>query len=243
MERHRNFFKDESEMVNNIMKSDIIEKNCGKIKRNQVLKSISLSLLLLSVILSFKLLMNFLFPSISFGDYERTIILSSCLAVNIIASLILYKYQSLQENLADILNNVIKQVKTGNMERLLVDTMETFLDANQKMERLLGSSGAELLTMNHAQVLPQEELARSRATLEKVCQPGQSDQANFREIRKGDRSVPVNFVASKVECGGKPLIQGIFRDITVNGKPDQIQAQQYRDHLSFLQNFFKIPSA
>jgi PAS domain S-box-containing protein len=242
-EKPRNIFKDKSEMENNIMKLDIIEKNCSKIKRNQVVKSISLSLLTLSVILSFKLLMNFLFPSISFGDYERTIILSSCLAVNIIASLILYKYQSLQENLADLLNNVIKQVKTGNVERLLVDTMETVLDANQKMERLLGSSGAEPLTMNHTQVPPQEEPERSRGTLEKVFQTGQSDQANSRKIGKDDRRVPVNFVTNKMECGDKPLIQGIFRDVTVNGKPDQIQAQQYREHLSFLQNFFKIPSA
>ena len=243
MEKHRNFFKDESGMEKNFMQLDIIENNCSKIKRNQVLKSISISLLILSVILSFKLLINLLFPSISFGDYERTIMISSCLAVNIIASLILYKYQSLQENLADNLNNVIKQVKMGNVERLLLDTMETFLDANKKMERLIGFSGAELLTMNHTQVFPKEELERSRSTLEKVFQTGRSHQANSRMIRKNDRRVPVNFVTNKVEYGDKPLIQGIFRDLTESGKPDHIQAQQYRDHLSFLQNFFKIPSA
>jgi PAS domain S-box-containing protein len=181
--------------------------------------------------------------------------ISSCLAVNLAASLILYKYQSVLENLeyrlgikADNLNNVIKQFKMEREERrhyandlrvaeekyrslvenvsegiLLLDTEGNFLEANKKMEGLLGFSEAELLTMNLTQVFHKEELERSRSTLEKVVQTGESDLANGWIIRKDDQRVPVNFVASKVEYGGKTIIQGIVRDLTELRKPEHIQ--------------------
>jgi len=181
--------------------------------------------------------------------------ISACLAVNLAASLILYKYQSLLENLeyrlgikADNLDNVIKQFKIEREERrhyandlrvaeekyrslvenvsegiLLLDTDGNFLEANKKMERLLGFSEAELLTMNLTQVFCMAEHERSRSTL-KVVQTGESDLANGWIIRKDDQRVPVNFVAIKVEYGGKTIIQGIVRDLTERRKPEDIQA-------------------
>ena len=255
MEKHRNFFKADSGMENNFMHLDIFGNNSSQIRRNRVLQLILISLFTLSVILSFKLLIHLLFPSISPGYYEMTIMISSCLAVNLAASLILYKYQSVLENLeyrlgikADNLNNVIKQFKMEREERrhyandlrvaeekyrslvenvsdgiLLLDTEGNFLEANKKMEGLLGFSEAELLTMNLTQVFHKEELERSRSTLEKVVQTGESDLANGWIIRKDDQRVPVNFVASKVEYGGKTIIQGIVRDLTELRKPEHIQ--------------------
>ncbi len=246
MGKHRPFFKNESGMEKNFMPINIFGNNSNQIKRNRVLQLISISLFTLSVILSFSLLIHLLFPSISPGYYEMTIMISSCLAVNLAASLILYKYQSLLENTeyrlgikADNLNNVIKQFKLEREERrhyandlrvaegkyrslvenvsdgiLLLDTEGNFLEANKKMEGLLGFSEAELLTMNLTQVFPQEELERSRSTLEKVVQTGESDLVNGWIIRKDDQRVPVNFVASKVEYGDKTIIQGIFRELT-----------------------------
>ncbi|MFZ0051102.1 MAG: PAS domain S-box protein [Desulfobaccales bacterium] len=202
-----------------------------------------------------------------------TIMIASCLAVNLAASLILYNYQSVLENLesrlgikADNLNNVIKQFKMERMEHrlyfnelrvaeekyrslvenvsegiLLLDTKGNFLEANKKMEGLLGFSEAELLTMNLTQVFTKEEHEKSRYTLEKVVQTGKSDPANSWIIRKNGQRVAVNFVASKVEYGGKTIIQGIFGDLTEGRKPEH-QVQQHREHLSFLQNTFKLPS-
>jgi PAS domain S-box-containing protein len=255
MGNHRPFFKNESGMEN-FLHLDIFGNNSNQIKRNRILQLISISLFTLSVILSFSLLIHLLFPSISPGYYEMTIMISSCLAVNLAASLILYKYQSLLANIeyrlgikADNLNNVIKQFKMEREDRrhyandlrvaegkyrslvenvsdgiLLLDTEGNFLEANKKMEGLLGFSEAELLTMNFTQVFPQEELERSRSTLEKVVQTGESDLVNGWIIRKDDQRVPVNFVASKVEYGDKTLIQGIFRDLTERRKPGHIQA-------------------
>ncbi|MFZ0050404.1 MAG: PAS domain-containing protein [Desulfobaccales bacterium] len=130
----------------------------------------------------------------------------------------------------------------GNVERLLLDTMENFLDANKKMERLLGFFKPEFLTMDLTQVFPKEEIERSRSTLGKIVHRGKSDLPDGRIIRKDNQRVPVNFVPSKVEYSDKTIIKGIFRDSTEHGKPDHIQVQLYQDHLSFLQNFFKISS-
>jgi PAS domain S-box-containing protein len=256
MEKHRDFFKDESGMKTNFMHLDTFGSNHSQIKRNRFLQIISILLFTLSVILFFKLLINLLFPSISPEFYEMTTIISSCLAVTLTASLILYKYQSLLENIegrlgikADNLKNVIKQFKNARFEHrlyfnelrvaeekyrslvenvsdgiLLLDTVGNFLEANKKMEGLLGFSEAELLTMNLTQIFPKEEIERSRAILEKVVQTGKSDLANGWIIRKDDQRVAVNFVASKVEYGGKTIIQGIFRDLTEGRKPEHIQA-------------------
>jgi len=256
MGKNRNFFKDESRMKTKFMHLDIFGDNSSQIKRNRVLLLISITLFTLIVISSFKLLINLFFPSISSGHNETTIIISSCLAVNVAASLILSKYQSLLENLeyrfgikADNLKNVIRKFKRERLECrlyfnelqiaeekyrslvenvsegiLLLDTDGNFLEANKKVEGLLGFSEAQLLTMNLTQVFPQEEIERSRAILEKVVQTGKSDLANGWIIRKDDQRVPVNFVACKVEYGGKTIIQGIVRDLTERQKPEHIQA-------------------
>jgi PAS domain S-box-containing protein len=244
MEKHRNVFKDEPGMETNFMQL-MFDKKVSQIKHNRVLQLISITLFTFSAILSIKLLIHLLFPRINPEYYEMTIMISSCLAVNLAASLILYKYQSLVENLeyrlgikGDNLNNVINHF---NMERegrrhyandlrlaegkyrslvenvsdgiLLLDTKGNFLEANKKMEVLLGFSEAELLTMNLTQVFFMVEQERSRPTL-KVVRPGESGLANGWIIRKDGQRLPVNFVASKVEYGGKAIIQVIFRDVT-----------------------------
>ncbi len=239
MKKHKNLFKDESGMEKHFMHLDIFGNNSSQIKHNRVLQLISISLFTLSVILSFNLLINLLFPSISPGYYEMTIMISSCLAVNLAASLILYKYQSLLENLEYRHQNLVENVSEGI---LLLDIEGNFLKADKKMKGILGLSEAELLTMNLSKVFPKEEHERSQSTLEKVIQTGEGNLANSWIIKKDDQMVPVNFFASKVEYGDKTIIQAIFRDLTQARKLDAIQAQMYRDHLSKLQNSFRIPS-
>ena len=110
-------------MESNIFPGDIIINENGQIQENRVLQLISITLLTLSVILSIKLLVHLIFPNISSGYYEMTIIISSCLAVNISASLILYRYRMLMEYLelrletkAGNLNNTIKHLKEEREE-------------------------------------------------------------------------------------------------------------------------------
>ncbi len=238
MGKHRNCIKDESLVEKNFMRLDIFGDNSSQIKSKRVLQLISISLFTLSVILSFRLLVHLLFPNVSPGYYEMTIMISSCLAVNLAASLILCKYQSLLKNLEYRHRSLVENVSDGI---LLLDTEGNFLKADKKIEGLLGFFEPELLTMNLTQVFPKEEHKRSRTALEKVLQTGEGDLGNSWIIRKDDQMVPVDFFASKVEYGGKTIIQGIFRDLTQARKLDAIQAQLYRDHLYNLQNSFKLP--
>lgn len=224
---------------------DIFGNNYNQIKQKRILQLISISLLTLSVILSCKLLILLLFPDISPRYYELTIILSSCLAVNIGASLILYKYQRIIEILEDRLgiktdnfHNAIKIIKEEREDRrrcaidcrlseekyrrladhvsegiLILDTAGNFLEANEKMEELLGVSEAELLSMNLEQILPKEEREKSWTALGEAVRKGESNLANGWIIGKNHQRVPVDFVGHKLEYAGKTIIQGIFRDL------------------------------
>lgn len=235
-------------MENSLLNIDIVGNNSNQIKRNKVLQLISISLLTLSIILSCKLLIHLLFPSISPQYYEMTIIISSCLAVNIAASLILVKYQTIMEHLEtrlelkiDDINNIINNLKIEKEKKwrfasdlrrseekyrslmdnisdgiLLLDTEGNFLEANKRMEELLGFSELELLRMNLMQVIPPEESRRAQAALEEIVESGEGNVLNGWIIRKNHQRVPVDFFGSKVDYADRTIIQGIFRDISAD---------------------------
>jgi len=237
-------------MESNLINLDIVGNTNRQIKRNRVLQLISISVFTLSVILSCKLLIHLLFPTISAEYYEITIILSSCLAVNIAASLILYKYQMVMERLenrlelkADNLYDTIKKLKGEREERrryavelkraeekyhylmdnvnegiVSLDVEGNILEANKKMGELLGFSAAELLTMNLSQFLPEAGLEIAQNAWNEVVQDGESNLLNSWMIRKDGGKFPVDFTGTKVEYGGKTIIQGIFRNPNGCGK-------------------------
>ncbi len=108
-------------MENNLLHIDILGNSHSQIRRNKILQLISISLFTLSVILSCKLLLNMLFPGMPHQYSEMSIIIASCLAVNIAASLILYKYrevlQHLEERLEIKTDNLANTIKNLRMER------------------------------------------------------------------------------------------------------------------------------
>lgn len=112
-------------MEKNLLFFNIIGNGNSQFKRNRILQLISISLLTLSIILALKFLVLLLFPTLSYEYYEMTIIIGSCLAVNISASLILYKYQMLLqiledrlESKADNLQSAIKNLKQERKDSL-----------------------------------------------------------------------------------------------------------------------------
>ena len=113
-------------MEDNPLHVDIFGNNQHLIKRNRVLQLITISVFTLSLILSIKLLMQIFFPRIAPQYNEMTIIISSCLAVNLAAALILVKYQAIMQNLenrlevkVDNLNSIIKDLKLEREQRRL----------------------------------------------------------------------------------------------------------------------------
>jgi PAS domain S-box-containing protein len=113
-------------MESNFFPGDIIGNSNGQIQDNRVLQLISITLLTLSFILSIKLLVHLLFPNISSEYNEMTIIIASCLAVNISASLILYRYRMLMEYLEHRLEN-----KAGNLH----NTIKHFREEREERRR------------------------------------------------------------------------------------------------------------
>jgi PAS domain S-box-containing protein len=171
-----------------------------------------------------------------------TIIIGSCLAVNISASLILYKYRLVLEQLedrlelkTDNLHNVIKNLKqeredcrrlaAGLQQRdeqyralmnqvnegvLLLDAEGNLLQANRKLQELLRLSEADLLSKTWAQLFPAEEGRRTAAALAQVVATGAAKLTASWIIGPDRQRIPVALACHKVNCAGKPVIQGVF---------------------------------
>jgi hypothetical protein len=116
MEKHRNFFKDQYGMEANFIHLDISGDILSQIKRSRVLKLISVSLYTLNFILSFQLLINLLFLGVFPANNQMSTMISCWLAVNLTASLILYKYRSTLEKLKYHLG-----IKAGSLDNLIKD--------------------------------------------------------------------------------------------------------------------------
>ena len=70
----------------------------NQIKPNKVLTLISITLLTLMVIFLYRMIINLIYPHAPLSN-ELNILIQSCLAVNIVAYLLLYKYQTLLKKL------------------------------------------------------------------------------------------------------------------------------------------------
>jgi len=88
-------------MASNVMSTHKIAGIVTDLRPNKVLNLISITLLTLMIIFAWKLIIHLFYADISPINNEITTILSSCLAVNIVAYLILNRYQLLLTILAD----------------------------------------------------------------------------------------------------------------------------------------------
>jgi PAS domain S-box-containing protein len=229
-------------MENNLLLLKLFGNDNAQIKKNRVLQLISISLLTLSIILAFKFFVLLIFPGLSYEYYEMTIIIGSCLAVNISASIILYRYQLLLQQLEDRLelktDNLHSVIKNLRQERedcrliaaglqqseekyqalmehvsdgiLLLDEAGNLLQANQKLQKLLGFSETELLSKTLKQIVPQEERQRTASALEIATQTGAADLADSWIIGRDHQKIPVALACQKLDCAGKTVIQGVF---------------------------------
>ncbi|MFA6310145.1 MAG: PAS domain S-box protein, partial [Sterolibacterium sp.] len=91
-------------------------------------------------------------------------------------------------------------------------------DANPKAALLIGRSRDEILGMHQSQLHPMEMEAYSRESFQKhVKEAGSgivSEPFEHVVMRADGAEVPVEIMVQAVVMGGKPFIQGIFRDIT-----------------------------
>ncbi len=103
---------------------------------------------------------------------------------------------------------------------LLVGADGNFLEANRKMEELIGYSKAELLHMNVRQIHPEEDLERTLTSFKELWRRGEGSLLNGWVLRKDGTKVPVDITGTRIEYAGSSLVQGIFKDLTERQKTE-----------------------
>ena len=114
----------------------------------------------------------------------------------------LERYRELFENASDLI--------------FTIDLDGNFRSVNRAGERMSGFSRDELLTMNVREVVPHEQLEKSRGMLDRKLSGEQSTTVYpMQMMTKDGRTVSVEISARLIYENGKPIgIQGMARDIT-----------------------------
>ncbi|MGB8707473.1 MAG: PAS domain S-box protein [Dehalococcoidia bacterium] len=118
----------------------------------------------------------------------------------------------------------------------LHDFEGNFIDANNAALNLLGYKKQEILSLNFASLLTQDQMPKVIQTLEELKKTGaQREVTEFRLKRKDGDFVDVETKASVIDRDGKPYaIQGIGRDITERKK--MLDSLTITDRLAALGN-------
>ncbi len=119
------------------------------------------------------------------------------------------KYHSLIESANDAI--FITGVETG-----------IILDANRQAEELTGVPRKEFIGVHHTQVCPVEEIEHSKKLFKKYSQFEHSVTSEDIFVRhRNGHNIPVEISSSLIEQGGRKIIQGIFRDVTVRKQTEE----------------------
>lgn len=95
------------------------------------------------------------------------------------------------------------------------------IDCNKATKKLLGYSKEEILSMYADQLHPRD---LAKETMEKGFKKqltGEIKTIESEILTKDKRRIPVSISASLIKIGGKPYMQGIFRDITEQKKMEE----------------------
>ncbi len=109
------------------------------------------------------------------------------------------------------------------------------LEVNRKIEELTGREAGELVGRHFSELHPASEIDRCRKLLEEVLANKSSLANQLCLLQNGDAEVPVEVSASLLEINGKPVVMGIFRNITARkiaeeaGRKEKERAEQYLD--------------
>ncbi|BBC22385.1 PAS domain S-box protein [Pseudanabaena sp. ABRG5-3] len=96
---------------------------------------------------------------------------------------------------------------------MLADTQGQILEVNSKAEELLGYSRDELAAMHFGQLHPPEDLPNIINAFENLANQQIAQVFNVNFLTKNGEVIPVDISAAVIELDGKPIVQGIFRDI------------------------------
>ncbi|MEB3338181.1 MAG: GAF domain-containing protein, partial [Leptolyngbyaceae bacterium] len=109
---------------------------------------------------------------------------------------------------------------------LLADSKGNLIECNRKAEELLGYSREELTHLHISQIHPPEVLEATYNHFSNIVLHDQGSVFETLVVRKDGIQIPVDITGSRIELNGKPIAQGIFRDIRARKQAEQIIRQQ-----------------
>jgi PAS domain S-box-containing protein len=104
---------------------------------------------------------------------------------------------------------------------LLADTHGKLMEANHKMEEMLGYSLEELLHLDFVRLHPAEERGKAQEALARVINQGSFSSTGDWLVRRDGRKIPVDMTANLIEYNGERVVQGIYRDISERRKAEE----------------------
>jgi PAS domain S-box-containing protein len=123
------------------------------------------------------------------------------------------RYRSLMEKASDAI--------------LLADLQGNLIDANQKAIELFGYSKEEITQMTMRQLHEEGELDKYVAVFRDIADQGVGKLLDAQIFCKNGTFVDVDITGSLIQWGEKPILQGIFRDITERKQAENKLRESY----------------
>lgn len=117
-----------------------------------------------------------------------------------------------------------RSVFEGSIDSILLADPETgeILDANPASEELLSMSREEIIGLHQSQVHPPELREYAKAAFNRIVNEADHQVPAETVVQSSDgRQKPVEILAQVIQVNGKPVVYGIFRDITERKRAEE----------------------
>lgn len=129
----------------------------------------------------------------------------------------------------------------GSPDAIFLADIETgiIIDANQAASRLLKRPLHEIIGMNQTQIHPPEDFDHSQKVFKEDTEKALKSEPRATEnfVFTADKEkVPVEVLASLIHIKGKPVLQGVFRDISARKNAEQALQESEQRYRQLIEN-------
>jgi two-component system cell cycle sensor histidine kinase/response regulator CckA len=117
-----------------------------------------------------------------------------------------------------------RSVFEGSIDSILLADPETgeILDANPASEELLSMSREEIIGLHQSQVHPPHRRERAKAAFRRIANEADQQVPAETVVQSSDgKEKPVEILAQVIQVDGRPVVYGIFRDITERKRAEE----------------------